>query len=133
MHILKFYLSNLAYKLLLALKKVGKSIEDKTKYTAKHNLHELQQLELAISAYENQLRSEETTEGVLMLTNMLHYAEKQAEKSKLLSAFLQNIAANELKGRDKDLDKFISSKYLFMEYFDSKLSFPQRFSGIPYA
>jgi hypothetical protein len=32
-----------------------------------------------------------------MLTNMLHYAEKQAEKSKLLSAFLQNIAANELK------------------------------------
>jgi hypothetical protein len=47
----------------------------------------LQQLELAISAYENQLRSEETTEGVLMLTNMLHYAEKQAEKSKLLSVF----------------------------------------------
>jgi hypothetical protein len=37
-----------------------------------------------------------------MLTNMLHYAEKQAEKSKLLSVlFLQNIAANELKGRDK--------------------------------
>jgi hypothetical protein len=43
-----------------------------------------------------------------MLTNMLHYAEKQAEKSKLLSVLLQNIAANELKGRDKDLDKFIS-------------------------
>ncbi|MFT5252797.1 MAG: putative membrane protein YccC, partial [Flavobacteriales bacterium] len=76
---------NLAYKLASCLKKVGKSIEDKTKYTAKHNLlHELQQLELAISAYENQLRTEETTEGVLMLTNMLHYAEKQAEKIKTI-------------------------------------------------
>jgi hypothetical protein len=93
--------------LLLALKKVGKSIEDKTNIL-QNTIYELQQLELAISAYENQLRSEETTEGVLMLTNMLHYAEKQAEKSKLLSVLLQNIAANELKGRDKDLDKFIS-------------------------
>jgi hypothetical protein len=49
--------------LLLALKKVGKSIEDKTNIL-QNTIYELQQLELAISAYENQLRSEETTEGV---------------------------------------------------------------------
>jgi uncharacterized membrane protein (TIGR01666 family) len=116
---------NLAYKLASCLKKVGKSIEDKTKYTAKHNLlHELQQLELAISAYENQLRSEETTEGVLMLTNMLHYAEKQAEKIKTIErAFLQNIAANELKGRDKDLDKFISPNTYLWSTLIQNLSF----------
>jgi uncharacterized membrane protein (TIGR01666 family) len=116
---------NLAYKLASCLKKVGKSIEDKTKYTAKHNLlHELQQLELAISAYENQLRTEETTEGVLMLTNMLHYAEKQAEKIKTIErAFLQNIAANELEGRDKDLDKFISPNTYLWSTLIQNLSF----------
>jgi hypothetical protein len=68
-----------------------------------------------------------------MLTNMLHHAEKQAEKSKLLSAFLQNIAANELKGRDKDLDKFISPNTYLWSTLIQNLSFPQRFSGIPYA
>lgn len=116
---------NLAYKLASCLKKVGKSIEDRTKYTSKHNLqHDLQQLELAISAYENQLRNEETAEGVLMLTNMLHYAEKQAEKIKTIErASLQNIPANELKGRDKDLDKFLSPNTYLWSTLIQNLSF----------
>lgn len=116
---------NLAYKLASCLKKIGKSIEDSSKYTSKHDLlNDLQKLSNAISDYENQLQNEDTAEGVLMLTNMLHYAEKQAEKIKTIErAFIQNIPANELKGRDKDLEKFISPNTYLWSTLIENLSF----------
>jgi uncharacterized membrane protein (TIGR01666 family) len=116
---------NLAYKLAACLKKVGKSIEDSTKYASKHNLlAELQKLEIAISDYEEHLSNEETGEGVLMLTNMLHYAEKQVEKIKTIErAFIGNIQANEFKGRDKDLEKFISPNTYLWSTLIENLSF----------
>lgn len=116
---------NLAYELAYCLKKVGESIEDKAKYTSKHNLlNDLQQLELAISDYEKQLQNEGTTEGVLMLTNMLYYAEKQAEKIKTIErAFIQEIPSNELKGRDKDLEKFLSPNTYLWSTVIENLSF----------
>ena len=116
---------NLAYKLAACLKKVGKSIEDRTKYTSKHNLlTELQKLEIAITDYEKQLSKGESTEGVLMLINMLHYAEKQVEKIKTIErAFIENIQANEFKGRDKDLEKFISPNTYLWNTLIENLSF----------
>ncbi|MBC5842245.1 FUSC family protein [Flavobacterium sp. F-380] len=116
---------NLAYKLAACLKKVGKSIEDRTKYTSKHNLlTELQKLEIAITDYEKQLDKGESTEGVLMLINMLHYAEKQVEKIKTIErAFIENIQANEFKGRDKDLEKFISPNTYLWNTLIENLSF----------
>ena len=116
---------NLAYKLASSLKKIGKSMEDRSPYFAKHNLlNELQKLQLAISDYELQLQPDVTTEGVFMLQNMLHYAEKQAEKIKTIErAFLQSIPANEFKGRDKDLEKFISPNTYLWSTLIENLSF----------
>jgi uncharacterized membrane protein (TIGR01666 family) len=116
---------NLAYKLAACLKKIGKSIENSTKYASKHNLlTELEKLEIAISDYENQFSSEETAEGVLMLTNMLHYAEKQVEKIKTIErAFIANIHVNEFKGRDKDLEKFLSPNTYLWSTLIENLSF----------
>ena len=116
---------NLAYKLAACLKKVGKSIENSTKYASKHNLlTELEKLEIAISDYEKQFSSEETAEGVLMLTNMLHYAEKQVEKIKTIErAFIANIHVNEFKGRDKDLEKFLSPNTYLWSTLIENLSF----------
>jgi uncharacterized membrane protein YccC len=123
-HVLETY-QNLAYKLASSLKKIGKSMEDRSPYLAKHNLlNELQKLQLAISDYELQLKPDANTEGVFMLQNMLYYAEKQAEKIKTIErAFLQSIPANELKGRDKDLEKFISPNTYLWSTLIENLSF----------
>lgn len=116
---------NLAYQLAACLKNVGKSIEDGKLYSSKHNLlNELQKLESAIEDYEKQLSIEQAAEGSLMLTNMLHYAEKQVEKIKTIErAFVQNIPANEFKGRDKDLEKFISPNTYLWSTLIENLSF----------
>jgi len=104
---------NLAYNLAESLKKVSESIENGEKYVSKHNLlTDLQDLEIAITNYENDLGKENASEGVLMLTNMLHYAEKQVEKNKTLErAFTTVVKLQDLKGKDKDLEKFITPQY----------------------
>jgi hypothetical protein len=44
-----------------------------------------------------------------MLTNMLHYAEKQVEINKTLErAFTAVVKLQDLKGKDTDLEKFIT-------------------------
>jgi uncharacterized membrane protein YccC len=47
-----------------------------------------------------------------MLTNMLHYAEKQVEINKTLErAFTAVVKLQDLKGKDTDLEKFITPQY----------------------
>jgi len=102
---------NLAYNLASTLKKIGKTIENRTRYTPKYNLvADLEALENAINEYETLLGKETAAEGVWMLKNMLHYAERQIEKIKLIErAFSINMTLKELnKSRDKDLDKFLT-------------------------
>jgi len=116
----------LAYNLGSTLKKVGKSIENRSKYVPKHNLiANLEALEKAIEEYEQLLGAESAAEGVWMLKNMLHYAEKQIEKIKIIErAFSQNITFNELsKNRDKDLDKFLTPENYPLRALRDNLSF----------
>lgn len=122
--VLKTY-QNLAYNLASTLKKISKSIEERSQYIPKHNLiNDLQKLELAISHYENDLGKTEASEGVLMLTTMLHYAEKQVEKIKILErAFTTTINLQDFKGKDKDLEKFISPQYYPLSTLIENLSF----------
>lgn len=122
--VLKTY-QNLAYNLASTLKKISKSIEKRSQYIPKHNLiNDLQKLELAISHYENDLGKTEASEGVLMLTTMLHYAEKQVEKIKILErAFTSTINLQDFKGKDKDLEKFISPQYYPLSTLIENLSF----------
>lgn len=102
---------NLAYNLGAALKKIGKSLEDHKVYKPKHNLtSDIEALEKSIADYEKQMGKEAAAEGVWMLLNMLHYAEKQVEKIKIIErAFNPETIAKELSDvRKRELEKFLT-------------------------
>ncbi len=116
---------NLAYNLGTTLKRISKSIENGTKYVSKHSLKsDLENLEKIILEYQNTLGEQAASEGVLMITNMMHYAEKQIEKIRIIErAFSANPDLKELKGRDKDLEKFIVQQHYKLETLKENLSF----------
>jgi uncharacterized membrane protein (TIGR01666 family) len=116
---------NLAYNLASTLKKISKSLENKKKYVPKHQLlQDLEAFENAIKAYEDELGAAEASEGVYMLTNMLHYAEKQVEKIKIIErSFTETSELRDLKGRDKDLEKFLTPEYYPFRTLKENLSF----------
>lgn len=113
---------NLAYNLAATLKQLSKSIEDKNKYVSRHELFkDLEALDAIIRDYEAETHD---SDGVWMLTNMLHYAEKQVEKIKIVEhAFLLSVSSQDLKGRDKDLEKFLAAQYYPWRTFKENLSF----------
>ncbi|MFT7396482.1 MAG: putative membrane protein (TIGR01666 family) [Flavobacterium sp.] len=115
----------LAYNLAKSLKTLSESIENRETYIAQHNLvSDLHDLELAITNYENDLGKANASEGVLMLTNMLHYAKKQVEINKTLErAFTAVVKLQDLKGKDTDLEKFITPQYYPVQTMIENLSF----------
>ncbi len=117
---------NLAYCLAKNMKTLSKSIEEHKAYEPKHNLIEnLNQFDLAINNYKKDIQNESSSEEVLMLITMLHYAEKQVEKIIILErAYSANINTKDLiKGRDKDIEKFIKPQYYPLSTFIENLSF----------
>lgn len=110
--ILKTY-QNLAFNLSNVLKQLSQSIINNTKYSVTHSLlKDLEDTEIIIRNYEKQSGENSQSETVLMLTNMLHYAEKQVEKIILLERiFTSQIAIKEYKIRDKELEKFLTPQY----------------------
>ncbi|KOS06300.1 hypothetical protein AM493_09840 [Flavobacterium akiainvivens] len=117
---------NLAYNLGSSLKRIGKSIAKRKTYTAKHNLMaDLEAVENAINEYEQRLGTEAAAEGVWMLKNMLHYAEKQIEKIKVIErALTVTSLSKELnKKRTSDLDKFIQPDYYPLKTLFENLTF----------
>ncbi|PZO31409.1 MAG: FUSC family protein [Flavobacteriaceae bacterium] len=116
---------HLAYNLASTLKAIFKSLENRKKYVPKHSLlKDLEALEKVISDYEQELGKEKASEGVWMLSNMLHYAEKQIEKIKIVErAFMPNFNTNDYKGRDKNLDKLLTPQYYPWSTFRENLSF----------
>ncbi len=122
--VLKTYQS-LAYNLAASLKQISKNIQNKTKYISKHNLlSDLNALQIAITEYENDLGKIAASEGVFMLTTMLQYAEKQVEKIKIVErAFTLAINSLDFKGKDKDLEKFLTPQYYPLSTLIQNLSF----------
>jgi uncharacterized membrane protein YccC len=117
---------NLAYNLASSLKRIGKSLEKRKKYIPKQSLlADLEALDKAIKDYEAELGAEAAAEGVWMLKNMLHYAEKQTEKVKIIErAVTVNMTFKELsKSRDKDLDKFIAPDTYALSTLRENLTF----------
>jgi uncharacterized membrane protein (TIGR01666 family) len=116
---------NLAYNLAAALKNISKSLENKKKYVSAHHLLEdLEYFERAIAEYEHEVGYEAAAEGVIMLTNMLHYAEKQIEKIKIIErALTLNVNFKDMQGRDKDLEKFLAPEYYPLHTLKENLSF----------
>lgn len=122
--ILKTY-QNLAFNLSNVLKQLSQSIINNTNYSVTHSLlKDLEDTEIIIRNYEKQSGENSQSETVLMLTNMLHYAEKQVEKIILLERiFTSQIAIKEYKIRDKELEKFLTPQYYPLSTLLQNLSF----------
>ncbi len=120
---------NLAYNLAASLKKIAQSIEKGTKYTSRHSLLEdLEALQKVIAAYEQNVGKVEAYEGVLMLNNMLHYAERQIEKIKVLErVFSDSINLQDYKNRNKDIEKFLTPQNYRWNTLVENLSFSSTF------
>ena len=116
---------SLAYNLAKNLKSLSKKIRKRKSYIPKNNLIEnLFAFENAIVEYQKTLGETEASEGSLMLSNMLHYAEKQVEKIKTLErAYTSNVKLKDLKGRDKDLENLITPDYYPLNTLVENLSF----------
>jgi len=116
---------NVAYNLSAALKKIAKSVRNRKNYSSKHSLlSDLEAFERAIADYENELGTAGAAEGVWMLSNMVHYAEKQIEKIRIIErAFTQGVDIKDLKGRHKDLEKFLTPEYYPWSTIKENLSF----------
>lgn len=115
----------LAYNLAASLKQLSKSVRKSTIYISKHTLQsDLRSLQLAITDYENNLGGTAASEGVFMLTTMLQYAEKQVEKIKIVErAFALAYNSPDIKGIDKDLEKFMTPQKYLLSTLTQNLSF----------
>lgn len=115
---------NLAYNLAATLKRLSRSVESKAKYFSNQTLfQDLEKLEQVIAEYEAELGAT-SSEGVLMLGNMRHYAEKQIEKIRVVEkAFTLAINPQEFKNREKDLEKFLVPQYYPLSTLLENLSF----------
>lgn len=122
--ILKNY-QNLAYNLARTLKSISISIEDNKKYISTHQLfNDLEILENAIVEYQINLEDNDVQEGVLMLSNMRDYVERQIEKIKVLErAFTVKVDKQDTKPIEKDLEKFLTPLYYPWSTFQNNLSF----------
>lgn len=116
---------SLAYNLAKNLKSLSKKIKKRKQYVQKNNLLEnLFAFEFAITDYEKTLGPIEASEGTHMLSNMLHYAEKQVEKIKTLErTYTANVKLKDLKGRDKDLEKLTITPYYPINTLVENISF----------
>ncbi len=116
---------SLAYNLAKNLKSLSKKIKKRKQYIQKNNLVEnLFSFEFAIADYEKTLGELEALEGVNMLTNMLHYAEKQVEKIKTLErAYTSTVKLKDLNGRDNELEKLTISHYYPLNTLVENFSF----------
>ena len=121
--VLKTY-QNLAYNLAKNLKSISKKIRNRKTNPIKNNLNDhFIKFEIAIEEYSISL-GKEASEGVLMLTNMLHYAEKQIGKiNNLEKIFINPSKLKDLNGREKDIEKLITKDYYPINTFIENLSF----------
>ncbi|QYJ67463.1 FUSC family protein [Flavobacterium litorale] len=113
---------NLAYNIAKTLRKISKSLENKKEYKAKHKLlRDLEKFEQAIQDYKK--ARGKAAADVYLLTNMLHYAEKQIEKIKVIErAFTTKTSHKDMQGRDKDLEKFLKPEYYPLHTLKENLS-----------
>ena len=121
--VLKTY-QNLAYNLAKSLKSISKKIRNRKTNPIKNNLNDhFIKFENAIEEYSISL-GKEASEGVLMLTNMLHYAEKQIGKiNNLEKIFINPSKLKDLNGREKDIEKLITKDYYPINTLIENLSF----------
>lgn len=116
---------NLAYNLATMLSELSESMSSKSDYIPDFDLYkDLTALEKAKDEYEAVTSTKQDFDAILMLTNMLRYAEKQIEKVTLIErAYTQKTFKYELKDRGKDLSKFLAPQYYSISTLLENLAF----------
>ncbi|ESU26228.1 putative membrane protein [Flavobacterium limnosediminis JC2902] len=116
---------HLAYNIAATLKKLSQSLEGNTNYTADHSLfYDLEKLQQIIETYQTEIGTTATSEGLLMLKNMQHYAEKQIEKIKIIEkALIGSMNLEELKRKHKEVEKFLTPQNYRLRVLVENLSF----------
>jgi uncharacterized membrane protein YccC len=106
---LKTY-QNLAYNIAATLEKLSQSLESNMPYSHNNLLFsDLENLELIIQDYQNEMSKKDTSQNVLILKNMKHYAEKQIEKIKIIEqALTGSMNPEEFNRKHKEIEKFLT-------------------------
>lgn len=106
---LKTY-QHLAYAIASTLKKMSQSLEADTAYVSdSHLFSALEKLDTIIQGYQKELGNIDAAEGVLMLKNMQHYAQKQIEKIKIIEqALTGSMNPETLIHKNKEIEKFLT-------------------------
>lgn len=122
--VLKTY-QNLAYTIASTLKKMSQSLEADTEYVADKKLFTaLENLENVIQNYQEELGNQAAAEGVLMLKNMQHYAQKQIEKVKVIEqALTGSMTPESFNRKNKEIEKFLTPQNYRLGTLLENLSF----------
>lgn len=101
---------NIAYKIASTLENLAQSLDMKIPYSHDNGLFsDLENLETEIENYQNEVGKTESSQNVLILKNMKHYAEKQVEKIKIIEqALTGSMNPSEFKRKHKEIEKFLT-------------------------
>lgn len=121
---LKTY-QHLAYAIAATLKKMSQSLESNIRYVPDNSLFsDLESLEKIIVRYETEVGQNASVEGVFMLKNMQHYAERQIEKVKIIEkALAGSLNMEELKRKHKEIQNFLTPQNYRIGTLIENLSF----------
>ncbi|ESU22412.1 putative membrane protein [Flavobacterium enshiense DK69] len=116
---------NLAYDIAATLKKLSQSLQNNTKYTPEHTLLlDLEKLQQIIERYKTEIGTTATSEGLLMLKNMQHYAERQVEKIKIIEKALAGyLNLEEFRHKHKEIEKFLTPQNYRLRVLAENMSF----------
>lgn len=123
-NIIKNY-QDLAFKFYKTIDNIANTLNLGSKYQAEHELMEdLVSLQNQLNDFEKKSDSETKTEAILMFSNVIHYAEKQIEKIKILERVLvEKISADDVKESFKDFEKFLTPQHYRWQTLKENLNF----------
>lgn len=121
---LKTY-QQLAYGIAETLKKLSLSLQINSSYSPDTSLEKAyERLEKIILRYQTEIGTTASEEGLLMLRNMQHYAEKQMEKIKMIEkALTGSMQTEDFNRKHKDIEKFLTPQNYRINTLLENLSF----------
>ncbi|MGX7668351.1 FUSC family membrane protein [Flavobacterium pedocola] len=122
--VMKTY-QDLAYTIAETLKKMSVSLKADTEYVSDNQLFQaLENLEITIKEYQAEAGNTKASEGVLMLKNMQHYAQRQIEKIKVIEQGITGSMSPEILNRkNKEIEKFLTPQNYQFSTLLENLSF----------
>ena len=86
--------------------------------------NEIKAIQLHLDRFKEQQNWEDSHEAILTFNNVLHYAEKKVEKIKGLErVYKERVNADELRGKYKDLEKFLTPQHYGLSTLKNNLNF----------